>query len=39
MSTLLNDAEFNGKAIDEQHAKDLISQGQALLAQANALNG
>ncbi|HEX8033909.1 MAG TPA: hypothetical protein VF510_08690, partial [Ktedonobacterales bacterium] len=39
MSALLNDAEFNGHAIDEQQAKDLISQGQALLAQANALNG
>ncbi|MGZ3582652.1 MAG: sulfatase-like hydrolase/transferase [Ktedonobacterales bacterium] len=39
MSALLNDAEFNGKAIDEQQAKSLIDQGQALLAQANALNG
>lgn len=39
MSKQLNDAEFSGHAIDEQQAKDLISQGQALLAQANELNG
>lgn len=39
MSALLDNAEFNGGAIDEQQAKNLIDQGQALLAQANALNG
>lgn len=39
MSALLDDAEFSGHAVNEQQAKDLIDQGQALLAQANALNG
>jgi hypothetical protein len=38
MVALLDDAEFNGHAIDEQQAKNLIDQGQALLTLANALN-
>jgi len=37
MSALLAGAEFNGQAINEQQAKQLISQGQALLKQVNDL--
>ena len=37
MSALLENAAFNGQAIGEQQAKHLISQGQALLDQVNAL--
>jgi hypothetical protein len=36
MSAMLN-AAAGGQAIDENHAKDLIAQGQALIAEANAL--
>lgn len=35
MSTLLENAAFNGKSINEQQAKQLIAQGQALLKQVN----
>ena len=37
MIALLEGAEFNGQAINQQQAQPLIAQGQALLAQANAL--
>jgi hypothetical protein len=36
MIALLEGAEFNGQSINEQQAKQLISQGQALLSQVNA---
>ena len=36
MSALLEQAAFNGQAINEQQAKQFISQGQALLNQVNA---
>jgi hypothetical protein len=36
ISTVLNGAEFNGQALDEQQAKDLISQAQSLLDQVHA---
>jgi hypothetical protein len=36
MIALLEGAEFNGQSINEQQAKQLISQGQALLNQVNA---
>lgn len=35
MSTLLENAAFNGQPINQQQAKQLISQGQALLKQVN----
>jgi hypothetical protein len=37
MIALLEGAEFNGQAITQQQAQPLVAQGQALLAQANAL--
>ena len=37
MSTMLEQAAFHGQAINEQQAKQLISQGQALLDKMNAL--
>jgi hypothetical protein len=37
MIGLLEGATFNGKSINEQQAKSLISQGQALLNQVNSL--
>ena len=37
MIALLEGAEFNGHAITQQQAQPLVAQGQALLAQANAL--
>jgi hypothetical protein len=37
MISLLEGAEFNGQAIDQQTAQSLVAQGQALIAQANAL--
>ena len=37
MIALLEGAEFNGQPISQQQAKQLISQGQALLNQVNAL--
>ncbi|HEY7834289.1 MAG TPA: hypothetical protein VIG30_12010 [Ktedonobacterales bacterium] len=37
MSALLENAEFSGQAINEQQAKSLIAQGQALLAVVQAL--
>jgi len=37
MVTLLNGAEFNGQSFSTAQAQSLISQGQALLNQANAL--
>lgn len=36
IQSVLEGAEFSGESIDEQSAKNLISQGQALLNQANA---
>ena len=37
MITALEGAEFNGQSISEQQAQSLVSQGQALIAEANAL--
>ncbi|HYT12637.1 MAG TPA: hypothetical protein VEL12_07605 [Candidatus Nitrosopolaris sp.] len=37
MIALLEGAEFNGQAIDQHTAQSLVAQGQALIAQANAL--
>ena len=37
MSALLENAAFKGQTIDEQQAKQFISQGQALLNQVNTL--
>ena len=39
MSALLEGAAFNGQPIDEQQAKQLIEQGQALLNAVSALAG
>lgn len=39
MAALLEGAEFNGQPITQQQAMPLISQGQALLNQVNALAG
>ena len=39
MKTMLEDAEFNGQAIDEQQAKSLISQAEALLSQVATVAG
>lgn len=39
MKTVLEDAEFNGKAIDEKQAKSLISQAQTLLGQVATVAG
>lgn len=36
IQSMLEGAEFSGESIDEQSAKNLISQGQTLLNQANA---
>jgi hypothetical protein len=35
IKTMLEDAEFNGQAIDEQQAKQIISEAQTLLNQAS----
>jgi hypothetical protein len=37
MIGLLEGAEFNGKSISEEQAQSLVSQGQALIAEAQAL--
>jgi len=37
MIALLEGAEFDGQAIDQHTAQSLVAQGQALIAQANAL--
>jgi hypothetical protein len=37
MISLLESAEFNGQAIDQVTTQSLVAQGQALIAQANAL--
>ncbi len=37
MSALLGNAAFNGQPINEQQAKQLIAQGQALLNVVNAM--
>ena len=37
MKAALNAAAFDGQPLDEQQAKDMIAQGQALLDQAAAL--
>ncbi|HEY7779038.1 MAG TPA: hypothetical protein VIC85_02390 [Ktedonobacterales bacterium] len=37
METMLENAEFSGQPIDEQAAKSLIDQGNALLSQVSAL--
>jgi hypothetical protein len=37
MSSMLENAAFNGQAIDEQQAKKLIDQGQNLLEQVNTM--
>ncbi len=37
MIALLENAAFNGQSINEQHAKQLITQGQALLDEVNAM--
>ena len=37
MIGLLEGAEFNGQAINQQQAQSLISQGQALLNQVNGM--
>jgi hypothetical protein len=39
MSAMLENAEFNGQAIDEQVAKSLIAQARALLADAHSAAG
>jgi len=36
MKSMLEDAEFNGASINEQHARDLISQANSLLSAADA---
>jgi hypothetical protein len=36
IKSMIEGAEFNGKANDEQEAKEVISRGQALLDQASA---
>jgi hypothetical protein len=36
IKSMLEGAEFNGKAIDEQEANEVISRGQALLDQVSA---
>src|SRR5713101_5330015 len=37
MISLLEGAEFDGQSINEQQAQPLVAQGQALIAEANAL--
>src|SRR6266849_9109564 len=37
MITALEGAEFGGQSISEQQAQSLVSQGRALIAEANAL--
>ncbi len=37
MIGLLEGAEFNGKSISEEQAQPLVAQGQALIAEAQAL--
>ena len=37
MKAMLDGAEFNGHAISDAQAQELIAQGESLLAQANAL--
>src|SRR5712692_6983728 len=37
MITALEGAEFGGQSISEQQAQSLVAQGQALIAEANAL--
>ena len=37
MRAMLENAAFNGQAIDEQQAKSLIAQGEALLSQVEDL--
>jgi hypothetical protein len=37
MLSLLEGAEFGGLSISEQQAQSLVAQGQALIAEANAL--
>jgi len=36
IKSMLEGAEFNGQAIDENQAKKIISDGEALLQQASA---